>query len=138
MGAVKVTKSDPPETTEILAESIVKLGKALDHLNSSGMNRKAIVLLLQDATKLPKRDEARHCGRAERDPAPQGVVLPMTLNEALHKLLGADEACENACVHVVTGTWTALGLANVAERAEERARKAYEEEVLHKTDSGDR
>lgn len=53
---VKVVKSDPPETKEVLAESIVKLGQALEHLNSSGMNRKAIVLLLQDATRLPKRD----------------------------------------------------------------------------------
>lgn len=52
---VKVTKSDPPETKEILAESIVKLGEAHDKLARSGLNRKAIILLLHDATKVPKR-----------------------------------------------------------------------------------
>lgn len=53
---VRVVKSDPPETTEILAEAIVRLGDAVKKLDASGLNRKAIVLLLQDATKVPKRD----------------------------------------------------------------------------------
>lgn len=53
---VTVKKSDPPESKEILAESIVKLGKALDELNKSKLNKRAILILLQDATKLPKRD----------------------------------------------------------------------------------
>lgn len=53
---VKVTKSDPPETTEILAESIVRLGEALAKLNQSGLNHRAIVLLLHDATKVRKSD----------------------------------------------------------------------------------
>jgi hypothetical protein len=53
---VRVTKSEPPETTEILAEAIVRLGDAVKKLDQSGMNRKAIVLLLHDATKVGKRD----------------------------------------------------------------------------------
>lgn len=53
---VQVVKSDPPETTEILAESIVRLGEAVKKLDASGMNRKAIVLLLHDVTKVGKRD----------------------------------------------------------------------------------
>lgn len=53
---VKVVKSDPPETTEILAEAIVRLGDSVRKLDASGLNHKAIVILLQDATKLPRRD----------------------------------------------------------------------------------
>lgn len=56
MANVRVTKSEPPETTEILAEAIVRLGDAVKKLDQSGMNRKAIVLLLHDATKVGKRD----------------------------------------------------------------------------------
>lgn len=56
MTTVKVVKSDPPETREILAEAIVRLGDAVKQLDNSGLNRRAIVLLLQDATKLSKRD----------------------------------------------------------------------------------
>ena len=51
---VKVTKSDPPESKEILAEAIVRIGDAVVKLNQSGLNRKAIELLLYDATKVPK------------------------------------------------------------------------------------
>lgn len=53
---VKVTKSDPPETTEILAEAIVRIGDAVEKLNKSGLNRKAIEVLLHDATKVARRD----------------------------------------------------------------------------------
>lgn len=53
---VKIVKSDPPETTEILAEAIVRIGDSVAKLNQSGLNHRAIVLLLQDSTKLPKRD----------------------------------------------------------------------------------
>lgn len=55
---VQVVKSDPPESTEILAEAIVRLGEAVRKLDASGMNRKAIVLLLHDATKVNKTDIA--------------------------------------------------------------------------------
>lgn len=53
---VHVTKSDPPESTEILAEAIVRIGEAHEKLQASGLNDKAIVLLRHDATKVPKRD----------------------------------------------------------------------------------
>lgn len=53
---VQVVKSDPPESTEILAEAIVRIGDAVAKLNGSGLNRKAIILLLQDATKVGKKD----------------------------------------------------------------------------------
>lgn len=56
MPNVKVVKSDPPETKEILAEAIVRLGESVKKLDESGLNKKAILLLLQDATRLPKRD----------------------------------------------------------------------------------
>jgi len=41
------------------------------------------------------------------------------LNIALHNLFGPHglPACETACTHYIWGTWTALGLANVAARA---------------------
>lgn len=54
---IKVNKSkDNPESTEILAEAIVRIGEAMDKLNKSGLNRNAIIVLIHDATKLPKRD----------------------------------------------------------------------------------
>ena len=53
---VHVVKSDPPESTEILAEAIVRIGEAAARLNASGLNRKAIVLMLHDATKVGKKD----------------------------------------------------------------------------------
>ena len=57
MKTVTVKKSEEkPESTEILAEAIVNIGAAFVSLQKSGLNRKAIVLLLQDATKLPRRD----------------------------------------------------------------------------------
>lgn len=53
---VRVIKSDPPESTEILAEAIVRIGEAVHKLNGSGLNRKAIVILLHEATKVGKKD----------------------------------------------------------------------------------
>lgn len=53
---VTVTKSDPPESKEILAEAIVRIGAAMLALEKSGINHKAIVILIQAETKLPKRD----------------------------------------------------------------------------------
>lgn len=44
---IKVTKSDPPETTEILAEAIVKISDSMNSLVKSGLNEKAIILLIQ-------------------------------------------------------------------------------------------
>lgn len=56
MSTVRVVKSDPPETTEILAEAITNIGDAAVRLNKSGLNRKAIVILLQAETKLSRKD----------------------------------------------------------------------------------
>jgi hypothetical protein len=52
----RIVKSDPPETPEILAEAIVRIGAGFATLEKSGLNRRAIVLLLQDYTKVGKRD----------------------------------------------------------------------------------
>lgn len=53
---VRIIKSDPPETTEILAEAITRIGDSVSKLNASGINRKAIEVLLHDATKVNKTD----------------------------------------------------------------------------------
>ncbi|MEO1658131.1 MAG: hypothetical protein AAFR65_10435 [Pseudomonadota bacterium] len=55
-GRVSVKKSDPPETTEILAEAIIRLGDGMQALTKSGLNRRAIVTLLHDKTKISKTD----------------------------------------------------------------------------------
>ena len=52
---VKVTKSDPPESTEILAEAIVRISEAMTKLTASGLNRNAIVTLIQRETKISRR-----------------------------------------------------------------------------------
>lgn len=51
---VKVTKSEPPESTEILAAAIVRISEGVQKLRDSGINEKGIVALLHDATGLPK------------------------------------------------------------------------------------
>jgi len=56
MTQVRVIKSDPPETKEILAEAITRIGTAFEELQKSGLNRKAIIVLIQAETKLPRRD----------------------------------------------------------------------------------
>ncbi len=55
---VTVKKSDPPESTEILASAIMKLSDGMNKLLNSaeGLKEDAIIILLQDATKLSKRD----------------------------------------------------------------------------------
>ena len=52
---MRVKKSDPPETTEILADAIVRISGALTQLQKSGLNRAAIVVLIAAKTHLPKR-----------------------------------------------------------------------------------
>lgn len=54
MTNVTVKKSEPPESTEILAEAIVRIGAGFQKLKQSGVNEKAIVLLLHDATGVGK------------------------------------------------------------------------------------
>ena len=55
---VKVVKSEPPESTEILASAITTLSSGMNKLlnNEAGLREDTIVLLLQDATKINKRD----------------------------------------------------------------------------------
>lgn len=53
---IKVVKSDPPETKQVLAESIVKISEGFNAMVRSGLNKQAIIILLQAETKLPRRD----------------------------------------------------------------------------------
>lgn len=55
---VRVKKSDPPETTEILAAAIVRISDGLTQLQRSGLNNDAIITLIQHKTKLSRRDIA--------------------------------------------------------------------------------
>ena len=57
---VHITKSvDKPESTEIMAASIVAISNGFTKLLNSGLNRRAIIVLVQDmvgATKITKKD----------------------------------------------------------------------------------
>lgn len=54
---VKVIKNaEKPETPEILAEAIVRIGAAMDALAKSGLNERAIIVLVQAETKISQRD----------------------------------------------------------------------------------
>lgn len=52
----KIVKSDPPETKELLAASIVKVSEGFQALLASGLNREAIEVLLHEKTRVGKRD----------------------------------------------------------------------------------
>lgn len=55
--AVKVNKNpEKPETTEILAEAIVRISEGFEKLQDSGLNEEAIIVLLHDRSKISKRD----------------------------------------------------------------------------------
>lgn len=56
MSKITVTKSEPPESTEVLASAIVKIGEAAEALRKSGLNEKAIVVLLAHETKVGMND----------------------------------------------------------------------------------
>lgn len=45
-----------PTSKEVLAESIVKIGEAMDALKKSGLNEKAIIVLLNHKTKVSQSD----------------------------------------------------------------------------------
>lgn len=49
----------PPPTDDTLAEAIVKVGEGMERLKKSGLNQKAIVVLLNDCTGVGKRDIER-------------------------------------------------------------------------------
>lgn len=54
----KVIKSDPPESTELMAASIVKISEGMQKIlnEPGGLNTETIVLLLNDYTKVGKPD----------------------------------------------------------------------------------
>jgi len=54
--SIKVVKSDPPETKQVLAEAVTRISEGFAALEKSGLNRKAIIILIQAETKLPLRD----------------------------------------------------------------------------------
>jgi len=57
MEKIKIIKNkEKPEPTEILAEAVIRIGENMEKLQNNGLNKKAIVVLLKDATQLPKRD----------------------------------------------------------------------------------
>jgi hypothetical protein len=60
-GPAVVVKNDEldPVKPEILATAIVSISAGMRRLTKSGLNRKAIVVLIQDVTKLPKHDITR-------------------------------------------------------------------------------
>lgn len=54
---VRVQKSeDKPETTVILAEAVIKISDGMTSLLRSGLNKRAIVILLQAETKINRSD----------------------------------------------------------------------------------
>lgn len=53
---VKLIKSTPPESKEILAEAIIRISESFAKLSASGLNRDAIMVLIHDQTKISKRD----------------------------------------------------------------------------------
>ena len=54
---IKIKKSESkPESKEILAEAIVRIGQALKNLDKNGLNRHAIEVLIQYETKISFRD----------------------------------------------------------------------------------
>jgi hypothetical protein len=52
---VKVNEENP-EPLEVIAQSIVDISDAFKKINESRLSRKAVVLLLQDLTRLSQRD----------------------------------------------------------------------------------
>lgn len=45
---------DAPVEKPVLAQAIVDISRAMNRLSDSGLNRRAIVALVYDSTKLPK------------------------------------------------------------------------------------
>lgn len=57
MPNVKIKQqAEKPVSTEILAEAIARIGQAFADLQKSGLNKRAIVVLIQAETKLSQRD----------------------------------------------------------------------------------
>lgn len=52
---IKVLKNkEQPESKEVLAEAIIRISESMEELAASGLNRKAIIALINDDTKLGK------------------------------------------------------------------------------------
>lgn len=51
-----VKKEEKPEPTEVLAEAVIRIGLNMEKLYESGLNRRAVIALVYDYTKIPKRD----------------------------------------------------------------------------------
>ena len=49
---MRIVKSDPPETTEIMAAAVVKISDGFAKLTATGLNRRAVAVLIHDKTKL--------------------------------------------------------------------------------------
>ena len=57
MAKIKVIKNEEnPEPTEVLAEAVIRISENLQKLEKSGLNKRAIVVLVHDYTKVAKRD----------------------------------------------------------------------------------
>lgn len=57
MPPIKVVKNpDKPETTEVLAEAIIRISSGFEALHKSGLNERAILALIYDYTKVSKHD----------------------------------------------------------------------------------
>lgn len=53
---VKQNADDPTESLDVIASALIDVAAAFKRLNDSKLKRRAIILLLQDMTKLPQRD----------------------------------------------------------------------------------
>ena len=57
MANIKVKKNaEKPESTEILAEAIIRISQAFEKLKASGLNENASVALIYDSVNVSKRD----------------------------------------------------------------------------------
>jgi len=55
MGKIKIIKNEEkPETTEVLAEAVIRIGENMEKLEKNGLNKRAIVALIKDCTGLGK------------------------------------------------------------------------------------
>jgi hypothetical protein len=54
--AVKVTQPEEPIAAEIIADSIVQIAEGMRRINSTRLTRKAIVILIQSQSKVPRLD----------------------------------------------------------------------------------
>lgn len=55
--AIKVKKNEgSPESKEILAEAIIRIGDSFKALQDSGLNERAIVLLVSDASRVNRTE----------------------------------------------------------------------------------